>query len=112
MAVFTTAKTMPVDPAAKMKELGIFASRAGNVALDQYFTEPGKTFQEYAKYIIPGTTGDLILENINGIVSWHPNKPASYILPFVCQRVLSSFTFPDIGAKTTTATNIIWMGGM
>jgi hypothetical protein len=94
-----------------MKELGVFANRGGNVTLDAPFTRDGSTLAEYAKYIIVGTTGDLILEDQDGLIVFEPNRPAGYIIPFFCQRVLSSGTFSDIGFKITTATNITWRGG-
>ena len=111
MSINTTVKTTPVNPASTMKELGMFWSRGGNVALDAYFTQSGSTFEEYAKYIIPGTTGDIIIEGVDGNIMYEPNRPAGWIGAVLCKRVLSAYTFPDIGAKTTTATDIVWRGG-
>lgn len=112
MPVYTTSKTTPIDPAATMKELGIYASRAGFVTLDQPFTQPGSTFAEMAKFIRAGTAGDILLQNKDGVVSYHPNVAAGIMLNFVCKTVISSYDFGGtIGVKTTTATEITWLGG-
>lgn len=112
MSYQTTAKTVPINSFSTMKELGIFPSRGGFVVLDQDFTQQGETLPELCKFISVGSTGDVVLEYMDGKPGFAPNLPAGYLIVGVYKRVLSSYDFGgSIGVKTTTATELHWHGG-
>lgn len=81
-------------------------SRSAPVVLDAYY---GSGSGEAANALWVGVTGDVVLEGIDGVANVFENVPVG-ILRFKHIRILTGATI-DLVAYTTSATNMVWMGG-
>lgn len=105
--------TQAINPRSRTEQIGVTATRGGTVILDAFFTEDGETTPEYCKLINVGGAGDVIVENSEGKALLFSGSGGGDFLPVLGARVLTSHTFPaPLGAKTTTATGLFWLGGV
>ena len=63
-----------------------------------------------SKYIIVGGAGDIVYENPEGVPQFVPGLIAGAYLPIVAKRIVASATVRGT-PRTTTATNMGWLGG-
>lgn len=111
--------TERINPRNRTEQIGLPATRGGVVVPGAegipgagLFTIEGSTATEFCKLIVVGIAGDVIVENADGLALFFPaQEPGDYI-PVLGARVLISHTFPVLGAKSTTATELFWLGGI
>ncbi len=83
---------------------GPYATLADAIVKDVDFPEG------FSKYIVVGTGGSIIFENEAGVLQFIPVASTGTILPIVAKSIKSSGDVRTI-ARTTTATNLGWLGG-
>ena len=88
------------------------STRSGAVILDEDFkTGTAQQQGEYARGFYVGGSGNVVYEEYNGNVVIANGLLGGIYYPFACKRILSSGTDGFGTAGTTTATNLLWLGG-
>lgn len=111
--------TERINPRNRTEQIGLPATRGGVVVPGDelipgagLFTIDGSTTPEFCKLIVVGVAGDVIVETADGLALFFPAQVAGDYIPVVGARVLIAHTFPVLGGKTTTATELFWLGGI
>lgn len=106
------ALTQAINPRNRAEQIGMAITRGNEVVIDQKFRTENGTFDEFCKLIGIGGAGNVLVENADGeIIPFLAHEPGDFI-PVVGARVVAAHTFPNLGALTTTATNLVWYGGI
>ena len=92
------------NPAKDSIYYGAFSPLADAVTIDEDFPEG------LSKYIMVGGTGDTVFQNEAGALQFIKGATAGSILPIVAKQIVSGGTVRGT-ARTTTATNMGWLGG-
>jgi hypothetical protein len=93
-----------IDPNNRTAQIGIMATRGGEIILDELV---GEMF----KFLHVATAGDVIIEGVDGTpMPWYGASSDS-LIPIAGFRVLSSAIINGI-PRTTTCTGITWYGGV
>jgi hypothetical protein len=117
----TTARSEPINPTSRSEHVGISVSRGGQVVVGSYFTidpsnplPPGQTAQtpEMSKFLLVTGEGVIVYQYFDGNYDFWPNALPGVLIPINAVRVVTSHTFTNGGAQTTTATGIHWYGGV
>ncbi len=108
----TTARTEAISPTNRSEQVGWMITRGNEVVIGEFFKIEGATVGEICKMVRVGGAGNLLIETIDGLViPILTAEPNEWII-VSGQRVVASHTFPNLGVVTTTATNIVWYGGI
>ena len=83
---------------------GSYAPLADVVVIDTAFPEG------YSKYITVGVGGDVVFENGAGELQLIKGVVGGSILPIIASKIVSSGTVRGT-ARTTTASDMGWLGG-
>ncbi len=92
------------NPAKDSIYYGPYAPYADAVTIDTEFPEG------ISKYILVAGAGDLVYENEASELQFIAGVGAGSLLPIIAKRIVSGGTVRGI-ARTTTATNMSWLGG-
>lgn len=112
MTAFTTAPSYALNPYQPSKDVGILMTRAGAVTIDSPFTTDTGTKPELSKFLVCGTSGNIVVQFADKEFGYFPSATAGQLLPISAIRVVTSHTFTNGGLLTTTATGIWWYGGV
>jgi len=104
--------TQPINPRNRAEQIGMATTRGNEVVIDQNFRVEGGTFDEFCKLIAIGGAGTVLVENADGQILPFIGHEAGDFIPVIGKRVVTTHTFPNLGVLTTTATNLVWFGGI
>lgn len=90
---------------------GFVPSYSGAITIGQPFTKTynGVTYTFTAMYIVVGGAGDIVWLNALGEPQWLPGCQANQVYILGASQIVSSATVDGV-SRTTTATNLTWMG--
>ncbi len=104
--------TQPINPRNRAEQIGMVITRGNEVVVGSNFRVENGTFDEFCKLIGIGGAGNVLVENADGEVIPFIAQEAGDYIPVIGVKVVAAHTFPTLGPLTTTATELVWYGGI
>ena len=99
--------TQPIEPTDNRESVfyGAFSPLADLIVVDTEFPDG------LSKYIHVGVAGDIVFENKEGVPQFIKNIGVGTILPIVAKKIVAGPVNVRGIARSTTASELSWLGG-